>query len=95
MINLSINLTRYTGPSLSGTFAIPSRLALNPKIPKEPLSPSRSNALTADPDKTKIGGILTCMWLIMKEAQCLTAGIVHAGFSGLRTFVARKKGDSS
>ena len=31
-------------PSLSGTFGIPTRLALNPKMPKEPSSPSRSNA---------------------------------------------------
>lgn len=34
-------------PSLSGTFGIPTRLALNPKMPKEPASPSRSNSLTA------------------------------------------------
>ena len=33
-----------TIPSLSGTFGIPARLALNPKMPKEPSSPSRSNA---------------------------------------------------
>jgi len=31
-------------PSLSGTFGIPAKLALNPKMPKEPSSPSRSNA---------------------------------------------------
>jgi hypothetical protein len=30
-------------PSLSGTFGIPARLALNPKMSKEPSSPSRSN----------------------------------------------------
>ncbi len=35
-----------TIPSLSGTFGIPARLALNPKIPKEPSSPSRSNVRT-------------------------------------------------
>jgi len=40
-------------PSLSGTFGIHTRLVLNPKMPKEPSSPSRSNAVTADPDKTK------------------------------------------
>ncbi len=34
----------HTIPSLSGTFGIPARLAHNPKIPKEPSSPSRSNA---------------------------------------------------
>jgi len=31
----------HTIPSLSGTFGIPARLALNPKMPKEPSSPSR------------------------------------------------------
>jgi len=82
--------TRFV-PSLSGTFGIPSRLALNPKMPKEPSSPSRSNALTVDPYKTKIGDKLIRMWLIMNKAQCLTAGIVHAGFSGVQRFVARKK----
>jgi hypothetical protein len=39
------NLT-HTIPSLSGTFGIPARLALNPKMPKEPSNPSRSNART-------------------------------------------------
>lgn len=33
-----------TIPSLSGTFSIPTRLAHNPKMPKEPSSPSRSNS---------------------------------------------------
>jgi hypothetical protein len=33
----------HTIPSLSGTFSIPARLALNPKKPKEPSSPSRSD----------------------------------------------------
>lgn len=60
-----------TFPSLSGTFGIPSRLALNPKIPKEPSSPSHSNILTADPDKTKIGAEMKRKWLIMNKAQCL------------------------
>jgi hypothetical protein len=36
----------HTIPSLSGTFGIPARLALNPKMPKEPSSPSRSNTRT-------------------------------------------------
>ncbi len=40
-----MNQTR-TIPSLSGTFGIPARLALNPKMPKEPSSPSRSNTRT-------------------------------------------------
>jgi hypothetical protein len=34
----------HTIPSLSGTFGIPSRLTINPKMPKEPSSPSRSYA---------------------------------------------------
>lgn len=75
-----------TIPSLSGTFGIPSKLALNPKMPKEPSSPSRSNALTADPDKTKIGGKLMHKCLIMNKAQCLTRYIKHlaesANFKG-------------
>lgn len=33
-------------PSLSGTFGIPARLTLNPKMPKEPASPSRSDTRT-------------------------------------------------
>jgi hypothetical protein len=33
----------HTIPSLSGTFGIPARLALNQKMPKEPESPSRSD----------------------------------------------------
>jgi len=53
----------HTIPSLSGTFGIPAGLTLNPKMPKEPSSPSRSNVLTADPDKTKISGELTRKWL--------------------------------
>ena len=64
------NLIKYqsrTIPSLSGTFSIPTSLALNPKMLKEPSSPSRSITLTAHPDKTKIGGKLMCKWLIMKE----------------------------
>jgi len=36
----------HTIPSLSGTFDIPARLALNPKMPKEPSSPSRSDTRT-------------------------------------------------
>jgi len=33
----------HTIPSLSGTFGIRTGLALNPKIPKEPTSPSHSH----------------------------------------------------
>ncbi len=33
----------HTIPPLSGTFGIPAKLALNPKMPKEPSIPSRSD----------------------------------------------------
>lgn len=38
-----INTPIPTIPSLSGTFGILTSLALNPKMPKEPSSPSRSD----------------------------------------------------
>jgi len=41
-----MNNPTLTIPSLSGTFGIPSRLAHNPKMPKEPSSQSRSNTRT-------------------------------------------------
>jgi hypothetical protein len=38
------HFNRHTGfPSLSGTFGIPARLAHNPKMQKEPSSPSRTD----------------------------------------------------
>ena len=37
-------ISDHTIPSLSGTFGIPTRLTLNPKIPKEPSSPSHANS---------------------------------------------------
>ena len=39
-------ISTHTIPSLSGTFGIHTRLALNPKMPKEPSSPSHTNART-------------------------------------------------
>lgn len=39
---MSANPT-HTIPSFSGTFGIPAKLALNPKMPKEPSSPSRTD----------------------------------------------------
>jgi hypothetical protein len=39
-----ISTPTLTIPSLSGTFGIPTRLTLNPKMPKEPSSLPRSNA---------------------------------------------------
>lgn len=41
-----INTPTLTIPSLSGTFGIPARLTLNPKMQKEPSSPSRSDTRT-------------------------------------------------
>jgi hypothetical protein len=44
MMMIISHFNRHTGfPSLSGTFGIPARLAHNPKMPKEPSSPSRSD----------------------------------------------------
>jgi hypothetical protein len=85
----------HTFPLLSCTFGIPARLAHNPKMPKEHSSPSRFIALSAYPDKTKIGGKMTRKWLIMSEAQCLTANISKLGVSGLRkvsTFIQNRNG---
>lgn len=45
MITRQLKYSQHsTIPSLSGTFGIPARLTLSPKMPKEPSSPSRSNA---------------------------------------------------
>ena len=55
----------HTIPSLSGTFGIPARLAHNPKMPKEPSSPSRTNTRTErcnkyrDDKKTNKGQLVT------------------------------------
>ena len=80
MTNLRVNFAQRTVPSLSGTFGIPTRLVLNPKMPKEPSIPSRSNALTADPDKTKTDGILLSRYSKMNKAQCL----INRNMSGLQ-----------
>jgi hypothetical protein len=77
----------HTIPSLSGTFGIPARLALNPKMPKEPSSPSRSNARTERQCVKNETNRLE-----NNNGQRTTHGIVHAGFRGFRRFVARKKG---
>jgi hypothetical protein len=39
-------IEKETIPSLSGKFGIPARLTLNPKMPKEPSSPSHSRIQT-------------------------------------------------
>lgn len=48
----------HTIPSLSGTFGIPARLAHNPKMPKEPSSPSRSNTETERRNKMIINTLM-------------------------------------
>ena len=62
-------MSTHTIPSLQGTLAKRSKPPLQPNFAKEPFSPSRPNALTADPDKTKNGGELMRKWLIMKDAS--------------------------
>ena len=84
-------LLGYTLPSLSGTFGIHARLALNPKMPKEPSSPSLSYILTVDPDKTKIGIEMKCKWLIMNKVQCLTRNIRKPGGVGKYNFCTFNK----
>jgi len=80
------NSHTHTIPSLSGTFGTRTWLALNPKMPKEPSSPSRSNSQTekhcSEIETNRLGN---------NNGQRTTHGIVHAGFRGLRRFVARKK----
>ena len=68
------NNPTLTIPSLSGTFGIHKRLALNPKMPKEPSSPSLSNEKIANPHKTKYCAKLKRNYLYMNTAQCLIVG---------------------
>lgn len=70
----------HTLPSLSGTFGIPARLALNPKMPKEPSSPSRSNARI----EKQIHGE-------MNQGQRTTANISKLGEGGLPNFCTFKR----
>jgi len=42
-VNSLLKYQSHTNPSLSGTFGIPTRLTLNPKMPKEPSSPSHTD----------------------------------------------------
>jgi hypothetical protein len=70
-----------TIPSLSGTFGIPAKLALSPKMPKEPSSPSRSNARIEKQS-------------IKNETNRLknkTRGIKHWGLSGYSNILPRIK----
>jgi len=86
-----------TIPSLSGTFGIPTRLALtntiennytvsNPEMPKEPSSPSRSNALT----EKHFDKIVTNR-LRNNNGQRTTRGIKHWGLRGCSSVLTRIK----
>ena len=81
-----INTKTHTIPSLSGTFGIPARLALNPKIPKEPSSPSRSNART----EKHCAKIETDI-LRNNKGQRTTRDIKHWGLSGYASILPRIK----
>ena len=82
---MNISLT-HTIPSLSGTFGIRTRLSLNPKMPKEPSSPSHANALTeihcAKTETDKLRN---------NKGQRTTRGIKHWGLSGYASFLPRIK----
>lgn len=68
-----------TFPSLSGTFGIHTGLALNPKMPKEPSSPSLANARTE-----KYSAKIETEILRNNKGQRTTMCIIHKGFRGLR-----------
>jgi hypothetical protein len=75
-----------TIPSLSGTFGIPARLALNPKMPKEPSSPSRSNArIERQSIKNETNRLKN------NNGQRTTRGIKHWGLSGYFSVLPRIK----
>ena len=78
----------HTIPSLSGTFGVPTRLALNPKMPKEPSSPSHTNAETERCNKLIINAL-------MNKGQLVTRYIKHlaesANFKG-GTFYKHRNG---
>jgi len=63
-----------TFPSLSGTFGIRSRLALNPKMPKEPSSPS-----LPDPLKKNIAAKINDINTRNKNGQLVTSAQKQAG----------------
>ena len=56
----------HTIPLLSGTFGIPTRLALNPKMPKEPSSPSHTNAETERCNKLIINTLMNKGQLVIE-----------------------------
>ena len=77
-------LQTHTVPSLLGTFGIPAGLSLNPKMPKEPSSPSRYNArFERQCIKNETNRLEN------NNGQRTTHNIANKGFSGMRRFVAR------
>lgn len=80
-----IELAFHTIPLLQGTLAKHTKPPLQPNFAKEPFRSSRSNVGLRD------SANLINISIENKNGQCLTAGIVHAGFSGLHSLVARKK----
>jgi len=83
-----ISTPTLTIPSLSGTFGIPTRLALNPKMPKEPSSPSRSNART---ERHCVNNETNR--LENNNSQRTTRGIKHWGLGGYASVLPRIKLD--
>ena len=76
--------TPYIIPSLSGTFGIPTWLALNPKMPKEPSSPSHSSTrIERQCIKNETNRLEN------NNGQRTTHNIKQLGFSGLRAFSSR------
>ena len=78
-------ISTLTIPLLSGTCHKPHKPKHDQSFRQEPSSPSRSDALIAVPDKTKISALLTRKWLIMNNAQCLTM----CKFKLLKLFVVK------
>ena len=81
-----INKPPLSIPSLSGTFGIPARLALSPKMPKEPSSPSRSNTRTERQCVKNETNRLE-----NNNGQRTTRGIKHWGLSSYASCISRIK----
>ena len=76
----------YSIPSLQGTLAKRLRPTLQPNFAKEPFSPSRSDAITANPDKTKNSASMESKCLKMNKAQNTTRNIRKPGDVGNLSF---------
>lgn len=59
-------------------------LTLQPNFAKEPFSPSRSNAKTTDPDKTKNSTFNVGKCLVMSKAQYTTINISQPEIVGIQ-----------